>query len=60
MGQLVDGIWHAGWYEPDDKGAYPRPKTQCRAKITSAGSTPHAAVPGREHLYATSACPWRM
>lgn len=51
MGQLVDGIWHVGWYEPDAKGAFQRPATRFR-------NHPPAVVAGRYHLYAAWACPW--
>src|SRR5688572_25021351 len=51
MGQLVDGVWHAGWYEPDAKGAFHRPATRFRDRPTDIRS-------GRYHLYAAWACPW--
>lgn len=51
MGQLVDGTWHTGWYEPDPRGAFQRPATRFR-------NHPPAAVAGRYHLYAAWACPW--
>jgi putative glutathione S-transferase len=51
MGQLVDGIWRSGWYEPDAKGAFERPATRFRDRAP-------AIVPGRYHLYVSYACPW--
>jgi glutathionyl-hydroquinone reductase len=51
MGQLVDGIWHTGWYEPDAHGAFQRPDTRFRRR-------PEAVTAGRYHLYAAWACPW--
>ncbi|MEJ7602464.1 MAG: glutathione S-transferase C-terminal domain-containing protein [Kofleriaceae bacterium] len=51
MGQLVDGIWHAGWYEPDPKGAFKRPDARFRGH-------PKVIEPGRYHLYVSLACPW--
>jgi len=51
MGQLVDGTWHTGWYEPDAHGAFQRPATRFR-------NHPPAIVAGRYHLYAAWACPW--
>jgi len=51
MGQLVDGVWHTGWYEPDAKGAFQRPATRFRDRVT-------AVAPGRYHLYVSYACPW--
>jgi putative glutathione S-transferase len=51
MGQLVDGVWHAGWYEPDARGAFQRPATRFRGR-------PAQVAAGRYHLYAAWACPW--
>ncbi|MBC7975059.1 MAG: glutathione S-transferase C-terminal domain-containing protein [Myxococcales bacterium] len=51
MGQLVDGTWHTGWYEPDAHGAFQRPATRFRNR-------PAAITAGRYHLYAAWACPW--
>src|SRR5258706_7201998 len=51
MGQLVDGTWRDGWYEPDAHGAFRRPDTVFRSR-------PAATVAGRYHLYAAWACPW--
>jgi len=51
MGQLVDGTWHTGWYEPDAHGAFQRPATRFRNR-------PPAITAGRYHLYAAWACPW--
>ena len=55
MGQLVDGIWHTGWYDPDKKGAFRRPPTQFRGH---AGPQGGRADPKRFHLYVSYACPW--
>ncbi|MBA3395288.1 MAG: glutathione S-transferase C-terminal domain-containing protein [Deltaproteobacteria bacterium] len=51
MGQLVDGVWRTGWYEPDAKGAFQRPPTRFRNGIDG-------PAPGRYHLYVSHACPW--
>lgn len=51
MGQLVDGIWRTGWYEPDAKGAFQRPEAKFRGH-------PKVIEPGRYHLYVSLACPW--
>ena len=51
MGQLVEGVWQAGWYEPDTHGAFQRPATRFRNR-------PAEVVAGRYHLYAAWACPW--
>lgn len=55
MGQCIDGVWHAGWYEPNAKGAFERPATKFRARV---GEGPFAVEAGRYHLYAAHACPW--
>lgn len=54
MGQLVNGKWHVGWYEPDAKGAFVRPDARFRGRI----GPEHPAEPGRHHLYVSYACPW--
>ena len=51
MGQLVDGVWRTGWYEPDAKGAFQRPAARFRNRDV-------LAEPGRYHLYVSYACPW--
>jgi len=51
MGQLVNGVWQAGWYEPDAHGAFQRPATRFRSR-------PCEIVEQRYHLYAAWACPW--
>lgn len=55
MGQLVDGQWKVGWYDPDSRGAFKRPRTQFRSRL---GTAELAAEAGRYHLYASYACPW--
>ncbi|MFO0609426.1 MAG: glutathione S-transferase C-terminal domain-containing protein [Polyangiales bacterium] len=51
MGQLIAGVWHPGWYPPNAAGAFERPKTVFRGRVT-------AVTPGRYHLYVALACPW--
>src|SRR5262245_24941819 len=51
MGQLVDGVWHPGWYEPDRRGDFVRPATRFRGRAP-------AIEAGRYHLYVSYACPW--
>jgi putative glutathione S-transferase len=58
MGQMIDGVWHTGWYDPDAKGAFRRPKTRFRSWVTEDGASGHRAEPGRYHLYVSHACPW--
>jgi putative glutathione S-transferase len=58
MGQLVEGVWKEGWYEPDKSGAFERPQTKFRHRITADGASAFVAEPGRYHIYASYACPW--
>lgn len=58
MGQLIEGTWHAGWYDPDEDGRFQRPKTAFRHRIEARPSAPFPAEAGRYHLYAAAACPW--
>ncbi|MBX3226182.1 MAG: glutathione S-transferase family protein [Labilithrix sp.] len=53
MGQLVEGKWQKGWYDPDAKGAFQRPKTVFRGTVA-----PADVERGRYHLYVAYACPW--
>ncbi|HSO33722.1 MAG TPA: glutathione S-transferase family protein [Labilithrix sp.] len=57
MGELVDGVWKTGWYDPDARGAFQRPPTKFRGRIGSSG-TELRPEPGRYHLYVSYACPW--
>jgi putative glutathione S-transferase len=59
MGQLVDGTWRKGWYEPTARGAFERPAARFRRWVTEDGRRDgFAAEPGRYRLYASYACPW--
>lgn len=58
MGQLVDGVWQKGWYDPDRKGAFQRPDARFRDRVSADGSTAFPAERGRYHLYVSYACPW--
>ncbi|MEO8874545.1 MAG: glutathione S-transferase family protein [Polyangiaceae bacterium] len=58
MGRLVSGIWHPGWYAPNEKGTFERVKTSFRSWVRADGSTEFAAEAGRYHLYVSHACPW--
>jgi putative glutathione S-transferase len=58
MGELVDGVWRTGWYDPDAHGAFHRPKTRFRGHVSMDGTTEFRAEPGRYHLYVSYACPW--
>ena len=58
MGELVNGVWKSGWYDPDARGAFQRPKTKFRHQVTTDGSSQFGAEAGRYHLYVSYACPW--
>jgi putative glutathione S-transferase len=58
MGELVDGVWKGGWYDPDARGAFQRPKTKFRHQVTTEGGAAFSAEAGRYHLYVSYACPW--
>jgi glutathionyl-hydroquinone reductase len=53
MGQMIDGVWHKGWYDPDKKGAFQRPQARFRDHVA-----PADVEAGRYHLYVSYACPW--
>ncbi|WP_374545259.1 glutathione S-transferase family protein [Rhodoblastus sp.] len=57
MGLLVEGRWRDQWYDTASTGgAFQRPATQFRSKITADG--PFTPDPSRYHLYVSWACPW--
>ena len=65
MGQLIDGRWHAGWYDTKSTGgAFQRTTASFRNWITPDGSAGPSgeggfqAESGRYHLYVSYACPW--
>lgn len=59
MGLLIDGRWHDRWYDTKTTGgAFVRPETQFRDRVSADGSTPFPAAAGRYHLYVSLACPW--
>ncbi|WP_029006984.1 glutathione S-transferase family protein [Azospirillum halopraeferens] len=59
MGLLIDGRWTDQWYDTAATGgAFVRPETQFRDRVSADGSTPYRAEPGRYHLYVSLACPW--
>src|SRR5215204_4118824 len=51
MGQLIDGVWHPGWYESKSEGKFEREKAVFRERVTDVAE-------GRYHLYAARVCPW--
>ena len=44
--------------ETSKDGAFVRQKSRFREWVTTDGSSPHPAAPGRYHLYVSYACPW--
>ena len=55
---LRDGEWSTDWYEPGKGGAFERPDTKFRGRVTADGASEFPAEAGRYHLYAAWACPW--
>jgi putative glutathione S-transferase len=59
MGMLVEGVWKD---VPRDTratgGAFVRPESAFRDRVTADGSSGFKAEPGRYHLYVSYACPW--
>jgi putative glutathione S-transferase len=58
MGMLRDGEWSTDWYEPGKDGAFERPDTKFRGRVTADGASEFTAEAGRYHLYVAWACPW--
>ena len=59
MGMLVDGVWHDIWYDTSKtNGAFVRPPTVFRQRVTAAGTAQFPAAANRYHLYVSLACPW--
>ena len=59
MGILVDGRWQTTDELPkDDAGAFVRPSSAFRARVTADGAGPYPAARGRYHLFAALGCPW--
>ncbi|HSD44384.1 MAG TPA: glutathione S-transferase family protein [Burkholderiales bacterium] len=59
MGMMVDGVWRDVWYDTRASGgAFVRPDSAFRARVTSDGASGFPAAAGRYHLYVSFACPW--
>ena len=65
MGLLVEGKWHATWYDTKKSGgSFERSKAAFRNWVTQDGSAGPSgregfkAEAGRYHLYVSWACPW--
>ena len=59
MGMLINGVW------TDDDGArltqggaFVRPESAFRDRVTADGTSGYRAEPGRYHLYCAVSCPW--
>lgn len=59
MGLLIDGRWQDRWYDTKTTGgAFVRPETHFRDRVSADDSTAFPAAAGRYHLYVSLACPW--
>lgn len=59
MGMLVDGKWTDEDVRTISKdGAFQRPESSFRDRITADGSSGFKAEPGRYHLFVAHNCPW--
>jgi putative glutathione S-transferase len=59
MGMMVEGAWRDDWYDTRvSGGAFVRPETAFRNRVSADGSTGFPAAAGRYHLYVSFACPW--
>ena len=59
MGMLIDGVWHGERDFPTGRdGAFERPDTVFRDRISSESGARFAPEPGRYHLHVSLACPW--
>ncbi|WP_245395520.1 glutathione S-transferase family protein [Anthocerotibacter panamensis] len=58
LGMLVDGQWVNEERDRTQKGAFQRPPTRFRRRVTADGSSGFPAQAGRYHLYVSLACPW--
>jgi len=59
MGMMVNGVWRDVWYDTRRSGgAFVRPETAFRERISRDSGAQYRAEPGRYHLYVSKACPW--
>jgi len=59
LNQLVNGQWTPEPFRPRIvDGAYARPESRFRDRITADGASGFPPAPGRYHLYVSLACPW--
>ncbi|MEX0729175.1 MAG: glutathione S-transferase family protein [Aquisalimonadaceae bacterium] len=57
-GRLVEGVWYAEGYEPDDKGRFIRQQSRYRDRVEDRSDARFAPEAGRYYLYVSLACPW--
>jgi len=57
-GRLVQGVWYAEGYEPDDKGRFVRQESVFRDWVKDGEGARFRPETGRYHLYVSYACPW--
>ncbi len=57
MGQLVNGVW-TDQDQRHQGGAFVRPESAFRDRVTADGSSGFKAEAGRYHLYVAKSCPW--
>lgn len=57
-GRLVNGVWYAEGYEPDEKGRFVRQQSRFRDSCGSSAGDRFAPEAGRYFLYVSLACPW--
>jgi glutathionyl-hydroquinone reductase len=58
MGMLVNGTWFDDDPPPDRTGAFVRPDSIFRDRVSRDGSTGFKAEPGRYQLVTAPSCPW--
>src|SRR6185503_2950202 len=60
MGMLVEGKWleDDAARRNDPKGAFVRPDSVYRSRVTADGASGFPAEPGRYHLFVAKSCPW--
>jgi len=57
-GKLVEGVWYAQGYEPDEHGRFVRQQSRFRDWIDDSADARFRPEAGRYRLYVSLACPW--
>ncbi len=55
---MVDGVWQPGWGGISKGGAFARPPTRFRQRVSTEPGARFPVEAGRYHLYVSHACPW--